>query len=390
MNTHFRKLISLMSLWLILSAQTAGGVELGSVANSRFGTNYSLDGSQMDVTRAKLMHSGNFGPVGTFPLGFNITDTAATLDAAELSNYDVFFIGWLDDADPSAFATSELNALWTWVMGGGVLILSCDDTGHDAVCVRFDQALLEGAYTSLAAAPGFGVDDHPIWNGPFGDVDTVSTFGDTSVFLPYVYGERVGVAPDLNTMLSVERVGAGVVIYLSDVNTITDHFLSAGTGISTNNDVFMTNMFAFAAASSLSLGTIETPFNGLFASGIGQFGGWWCDAGEIVVVVDGGTPKPAAYGTSRGDTLGVCGDRNNGWALQFNFGLLGDGVHTVQAFADGELVGTSTFTVTTYGTSFLSGESGDFLLNNFPNPGNSAVYTWSEPNQNLILKSFVP
>lgn len=384
--------VKYISLSLALSfamVHTAFAVEIGSVANSRLGAGYTMDGPFMARTRDKLLHAGNFGPAGTFPLDLNITDTAAPLDETLLSNFDVFFIGWLSDSAPDAITGDELNALWEWVGAGGVLIASCDDATHDDVCQYFGQHVQGGEYSTMTSAPSTG--DHPIWDGPFGAVNAVSAGGGvTAVFLPFVYGKRLGLAEDNNTMLSVERFGDGVIIYVSDVNTLTDTFLSEGTGISTENDKFMANTFAFAAASALSMGVVENPANGGVASGISVFSGWWCDAGEIYVTIDGGVPKLAAYGTTRNDTRSVCGDANNGWALLFNYGLLGDGVHTAVVTADGETIGSTTFTVTTYGTSFLAGESGDFLINDFPNPGNTAVYTWSQPNQNLILKSYVP
>ena len=53
----------------------------------------------------------------------------------------------------------------------------------------------------------------------------------------------------------------------------------------------------------------------------------------------------AGYGTTRDDTVPICGDLDNG--LRVNWNLLGDGVHTIRAFAD--LFGRAAFSVTTIG-----------------------------------------
>lgn len=64
---------------------------------------------------------------------------------------------------------------------------------------------------------------------------------------------------------------------------------------------------------------------------------------------------PAAYGTERRDTTSVCGDSNNGFILPFNWNLLGEGTHTVRAFADGVEFDSATFTVPPLGTEFQRG-----------------------------------
>ena len=51
--------------------------------------------------------------------------------------------------------------------------------------------------------------------------------------------------------------------------------------------------------------------------------------------------------------------------LLFNWNLLGDGIHTVRALADGEAFGRATFTVTTLGVEFLQGTQGETLVADF-------------------------
>ena len=78
----------------------------------------------------------------------------------------------------------------------------------------------------------------------------------------------------------------------------------------------------------------------------------------------------AAYGTIRGDTVDACGDSNNGWGLSYNMSELGDGEHTVVAYADDEQFASSTFNVTMLSTGgFLTGATATTSITDFPSPG---------------------
>ncbi len=98
-----------------------------------------------------------------------------------------------------------------------------------------------------------------------------------------------------------------------------------------------------------------------------------------------GTEQEAAYGTERGDTAQQCGDTDNGFGLLFNWNLLGDGQHTVTAFADGIRLGQATVTVTTLGEEFLRGAFGTWTIDNFPDSGQSVTIEWSEELQNFVI-----
>ena len=93
------------------------------------------------------------------------------------------------------------------------------------------------------------------------------------------------------------------------------------------------------------------------ASGISAISGWVCDAEEIVIELNG-QPWKAGYGTTRTDTKGVCGDTDNGFSLLFNWNLLGDGVHSVEAYVDGVLLASTQVKVATFGVEFLRGLKG--------------------------------
>ncbi|MBL8253044.1 MAG: trypsin-like peptidase domain-containing protein, partial [Candidatus Competibacter sp.] len=85
-------------------------------------------------------------------------------------------------------------------------------------------------------------------------------------------------------------------------------------------------------------GNLENPQPGSYLSGITIFSGWACQPGTDIGWVDvelDGSRWQASYGTERLDTVGVCGDTDNGWGLLFNVNRLGDGSHTVRALVDG-------------------------------------------------------
>ncbi len=112
--------------------------------------------------------------------------------------------------------------------------------------------------------------------------------------------------------------------------------------------------------SGLALGNLENPADGGADSGVAPISGWVCDAGKVEIelaadckLANGTRLVEAAYGLTRADTQGVCGDTNNGFVFLFNYGNCAAGEHTFRALADGVEFDRSTFYVTTFGTSFL-------------------------------------
>ena len=145
----------------------------------------------------------------------------------------------------------------------------------------------------------------------------------------------------------------------------------------------------FATPPSLwAKGFLENPQGGSFQSGLGVISGWVCDASSIDLIIDESTPLAAPYGTDREDTVGECGDANNGFGFLLNWNLLRDGTHTIRALADGVQFGSATFTVTTIlGEEILSGIRGSFRLSDFPWSGTDVVIRWEESLQNFVIES---
>ncbi len=137
-------------------------------------------------------------------------------------------------------------------------------------------------------------------------------------------------------------------------------------------------------------GSLEIPASGSTVSGVSLVSGWRCDAGEITATFDQGDPIPVSYGTSRRDTLSICGDDNNAFALQWNFGLLGDGPHTLELRDNGEIFATRNFYVSGLGTPFYRGARGSYALSDFPTLGDTIVVEWSEASQSFQTVAYQP
>ena len=144
---------------------------------------------------------------------------------------------------------------------------------------------------------------------------------------------------------------------------------------------------------TLVVGVLENPGPGSRQSGIGLLSGWVCDAEVVELEINGTQRVVAAYGTDRADTAAtaageeLCGDTDNGFGLLFNWNLLGDGVHTVVALADGVAFDQATFTVTTLGVEFVEDVRGETVVEDFPTAGEAVRLVWQETNQNFVLAS---
>ena len=136
--------------------------------------------------------------------------------------------------------------------------------------------------------------------------------------------------------------------------------------------------------------TLENPRAASFQSGVGVISGWACHANEIVIELNG-VPYRAGYPTTRPDTLGRCGDTDNGFSLLWNWNNLGAGTHTVRALLDGVEFATTTVRVTTFGEDpFPRGWSGTFALPDFPTSGETTVVQWAESLQNFVITDGQP
>ena len=233
----------------LLASPAVAQVDVLSIAASRFPTTWTLDGSRMEETRAKLLHPGNFGLGGTVESPIVIHDSADPIDLTLLADIEIVFIGYHSDASPNAFSEAELDALVSWVGAGGSILITCDDASYDAVCARFGQPVagnVEGFAT--AAQAGWS---HPVLDGPFGAVRQVATAGDVATFEDAAFTTVLLVSDHSRDPLVLSATqGAGRVLLFGDVDLISDDTLSVGTGIERPNDALLGNAFAWLARAS--------------------------------------------------------------------------------------------------------------------------------------------
>ena len=146
---------------------------------------------------------------------------------------------------------------------------------------------------------------------------------------------------------------------------------------------------------------LENPSPNSFQSGVSVISGWMCDAIEVAIIIsndENGVFLSPAYGTSREDTHGVCGDTDNGFGVLYNWNNLGDGTYTVQALARSEEAGLYedfywnhrsapvTVTVTTLGHEFLRGVEKEVRFTGFPSAGDSVSLQWQQSLQNFVIR----
>ena len=132
-------------------------------------------------------------------------------------------------------------------------------------------------------------------------------------------------------------------------------------------------------------GFLENPGHNSFQSGVRVLSGWVCEGDTVELAIGTAGRQVAAYGTERVDTLGVCGDTDNGFGLLFNWNLLEEGEHEVVAFVDGEELGRATVRVTTLGHEFLRGAEGECMVEDFPRLGQSVLLEWQQNSQNFVI-----
>ena len=145
-------------------------------------------------------------------------------------------------------------------------------------------------------------------------------------------------------------------------------------------------LFFCGTASVWAAATLENPAPGALKRGVGVISGWVCDAEELEVSFDGGPRTFVPYGSERVDTEPVCGDSDNGFGLLWNYNELGDGPHTVTLYADGMIQTQVNFNVTTLGTNFLRGVTGQGSIT--LSDGKQVNVQWEETTQGFTITGY--
>jgi hypothetical protein len=263
MLNHLKLAFALIVLFAATAASAQAPLRVCSVKDSRFNDSWTLDGSEMTNTRAKLLNTANFGAGGIATRAINIIDTAGTVgsvNASLLAGCDVFFIGYLDDANANAFTNAELTAMMTWTNGGGTMIITCDDTNYDATCSFFGHPADPSNSGTNPTVPTAAGAASPIFNNVFGTVTAIDEVGTQGTFTSAA-GATVlaqdSATPTPHPTVLMQSFGSGRAVLMADVDLVANG-LSAGAGISNQNDRFLGNLFAFAAGIAAAPRVVST------------------------------------------------------------------------------------------------------------------------------------
>ncbi len=198
--------------------------------------------------------------------------------------------------------------------------------------------------------PTPGSTSHPVFRGPFGAVTTLDMYGNEATF-DVTAGATIlatDSSPAKAPTILVRQFGLGKIVFLSDVDMISNYTGTAGATITNQNDRFLGNLFAFA-------GSI-TPVVGLWWNPAESGSGYNIDVKHNVMVVttysyktNGDSEWYISTGRLSGNTFnGVLDKARNGQCISCAY----TGI-AVSGGNDGAIV--IQFSSATSGTAFLPG-----------------------------------
>ena len=210
-----------------------------SYGPSRTESEWGLTESYLTETRGYLQDPASFGPNGTVAGALQLAPGIRVANARTLAGVDVFFTGWVPT---NTYTDAEKAALRDFVLGGGTLIATTDDSSHTMVdAFGLTQGDGRGNPTENTITDA----GHPIASGPFGAVTAFNQYHAT--------GHYPALGPDAHevgennagtTLAVIEREelgpGSGAAIFVADVDVFSNF------GGSALNATLIKNVFAFA------------------------------------------------------------------------------------------------------------------------------------------------
>ena len=196
----------------------------------------------LDETRAYFADPANFGPDGVVGRSLLVAPGIAVANDRTLAGVDVLFTGWVQS---STYSAAEKAALRAFVLAGGTLIATTDDSGHTMVDAF---GLTQGDGGGNPTPNTITATGHPIAAGPFGTVTAFDQYQATGHYPDLGPDAReVGRNAAGTSLAVIERgalgAGSGAAIFVADV----DVFSNSSFGGTTVNATLIKNLFAFAA-----------------------------------------------------------------------------------------------------------------------------------------------
>jgi hypothetical protein len=230
-----------MALALLSLSQPAGAIVIKGYDDERADAGWGLTESNLTTTVGYITNPANFGPSGTVPVTYQVGSGVSVASAATLAGTDVFFTGWVDT---NTYTPAEKTALHDFVVGGGTLIATTDDSFHTMVDAF---GLSQGDGSGNPTVNQITNASHPIANGPFGTVSTYYQYALTGHYTALGSATEIGHNADGPTIAVIARgalgPGSGAAIFVADI----DVFSNDGIGGAATNETLIKNIFAFAA-----------------------------------------------------------------------------------------------------------------------------------------------
>ena len=217
------------------------GIVVDGYGPTRTDADWGIAESFLSTTRSYLRDPGAFGPQGTVPRTLQVAPGIRGASERVLDGVDVFFTGWVPTG---TYSGEEKQELRDFVLRGGTLIATTDDTGHTMVDAF---GLTQGDGSGNPTVNTITDTAHPIANGPFGAVTSFNQYAATGHYTSLGPDARaIGGHAEGPALAVIERgrlgPGSGAVIFVADVDVFSD----AGDG-AVVNATLIKNIFAFAA-----------------------------------------------------------------------------------------------------------------------------------------------
>ncbi|MBC7862972.1 MAG: T9SS type A sorting domain-containing protein [Bacteroidia bacterium] len=220
------------------------------------GGQYTLDGTLISGSgRMKLVSASNFGAGGVYPKSVTITDAYGTSNSivpvVTFPYDDLFFFGAFDKFESTTiqFTNAEIDSLYNWSKRGGRVIIcgSSGDSGYNPAVLnsKWGFQITKVVPSSLVAnTAGLATD---IFNGPFGAIDSAQQGGTMQGYFSTMPANVSVLATDILNRPTMIMNCSTLDLIVADMDAFTSlsGSVTAGAGITNDQDKFFTNTFVF-------------------------------------------------------------------------------------------------------------------------------------------------
>ncbi|WP_298517819.1 T9SS type B sorting domain-containing protein [uncultured Kordia sp.] len=263
-----------------VKAQTIEVLNIPTTYGSRYAVyqGFSLEGTQLDYAREKLLEPANFGPGGIIHNSINITSDFGDLNSitsvSQLNSYDIIFIGSVF-GNSGSFTESEIDILKAWSAQEKKVMIIAEQPLGNPVSTALGFPLTDDNVDPSTATVDDNARNINIFSGPFGSVSQISQAGTSQGYF---------LSSCIAPALSRNANGDATILYdtryndilIADTGFFQDSRMQSSTSILYNSERAWANLWAWAIREVL-LGTTPIALT---------------DGGEAEVV----TPSPACEG----------------------------------------------------------------------------------------------